>query len=419
MLLLTSGGEFRVTPINSDAITPTSISIRSQSYIGAGFAQPVIVNQAAVFAAARGGHLREIGFSAQAQSYVTGDISLRASHLFDGQTIRCLSYEKAPVPIVWSVSDSGYMPAITYVPEEGIGGWHWHDTDGTIESMTVVTESGDDAVYVAVLRTVNGSEVRYIERMHEAGAASIEDAFHVDSGITYDGRYTDTATIQVTGGNTWTHVDSLTLTCSIAVFRLGDSDVGDKVILRAADGTICTITIASVTDGFTAVGNTDVQLPADLRNTELSSWEFAKSSFRIPHLEGATVSVLADGVASEETVTSSVITLDAPASVVHAGLQYTSEVQTLPSAFDATGFGQGVKKAVARVSARVRNTATFYAGDSDVGARIVGSPNLSTSVREIYPGTKWTDGAQLYIKQDDPLPLNLIGLAIEIAVGDP
>ena len=87
LLLLTGSAEWRVTSVNSDAITPTSISVKPQSYVGANNAQPVIVNNSLVYAAARGGHIRELGYNWQANGFVTGDLSLRAPHLFDNFTI--------------------------------------------------------------------------------------------------------------------------------------------------------------------------------------------------------------------------------------------------------------------------------------------------------------------------------------------
>ena len=80
LLMLTGSAEWRVTSINSDAITPTSISVKPQSYVGANNAQPVIVNNSLVYAAARGGHVRELGYNWQANGFITGDLSLRAPH---------------------------------------------------------------------------------------------------------------------------------------------------------------------------------------------------------------------------------------------------------------------------------------------------------------------------------------------------
>lgn len=66
LLALTETAEFRITSVNSDALTPNSISVKPQSYIGASPVQPVIINNTAVYAASRGGHLRELGYNWQA-----------------------------------------------------------------------------------------------------------------------------------------------------------------------------------------------------------------------------------------------------------------------------------------------------------------------------------------------------------------
>ena len=62
LLVLTSSAEFRITAVNTDALTPSSISVKPQSYIGASNVQPVIINNNLVYAAARGGHMREMAY---------------------------------------------------------------------------------------------------------------------------------------------------------------------------------------------------------------------------------------------------------------------------------------------------------------------------------------------------------------------
>ena len=165
LLMLTGSAEWRITSVNSDAITPSSISVKPQSYVGANNAQPVIVNNSMVYAAARGGHIRELGYNWQANGFVTGDLSLRAPHLFDNLEIKDMGLSKAPLPIVWMVSSNGKLLGLTYVPEQAIGAWHQHDTDGTFESVACVSEDNDDVLYAVIKRTVNGNSVRYIERM--------------------------------------------------------------------------------------------------------------------------------------------------------------------------------------------------------------------------------------------------------------
>lgn len=201
LILLTSSAEWRVTSINSDAITPTSISVRPQSYIGASNVQPIIVNNNILHIAARGGHMREIANTVSASGnsgYVSSDISLRAPHLFDGYDIVDLAYAKAPQPIAWAVSSNGTLIGLTYVPEQQVGALHRHDTDGVFESVTIVAEGAEDAVYVIVRRTINGISKRYVERFASRRFATLADSFVVDCGGTYNGAPTTTIS-----GLTW------------------------------------------------------------------------------------------------------------------------------------------------------------------------------------------------------------------------
>lgn len=192
LVLLTAAAEWRVTSINSDAITPTSVSVKPQSYIGANNVQPAIVNNNIIYAAARGGHLREMAFNFQAGGYITGDLSLRAPHLFDNLDIVDLAYAKAPQPMVWAVSSNGKLLGLTYVPEQNVGAIHQHDTDGLFESCCVVSEGSEDVLYTVVRRLINGAQVRYVERQQTRQFATPADAFFVDSGATYSGAATAT-----------------------------------------------------------------------------------------------------------------------------------------------------------------------------------------------------------------------------------
>jgi len=213
LVLLTAAAEWRVTSVNSDAITPSSISVKPQSYVGANNAQPVIVNNNILFAASRGGHMREMAYTYQAGGYVTGDLSLRAPHLFDGLDIVDLAFSKAPYPLVWAVSSNGKLLGLTYVPEQQIGAWHWHDTDGLFESCCVVAEGSEDVLYVVVNRTVNGAQTRYIERMRTRLFATPADAFFVDAGATYSG-----APATVISGLSWLEGKTVNILGDGAVF---------------------------------------------------------------------------------------------------------------------------------------------------------------------------------------------------------
>jgi hypothetical protein len=42
------------------------------------------------------------------------------------------------------------------VPEQNVGAWASHDTDGTFESVCCVAEGAEDVLYAVVKRTIGG-----------------------------------------------------------------------------------------------------------------------------------------------------------------------------------------------------------------------------------------------------------------------
>ena len=212
LMLMTGAAEWRVSPLNSDAITPESMSVRPQSYVGASNVQPLVVGSSMIYGAGRGGHLRELGYNYEAGGYISGDVCLRAPHLFDNLTIVDLAYSKAPSPVVWAVSSSGKMVAMAYVPEQQVGGFSTIETKGSIESACVVAEGDEDIVYVEVMRTVNGQAVRFVERMNERQYTDLQECVYVDCAGTYRGE----AKKEITG-LTWLEGETVSILADGAV----------------------------------------------------------------------------------------------------------------------------------------------------------------------------------------------------------
>jgi hypothetical protein len=430
LLLMTSSAEWRVSPINSDALTPTTISVRPQSYIGANDVQPEIVNNTVVYCAARGGHVRELGYSWQSSGFITGDLSIRAAHLFDDLTLVDMCYSKSPQPILWFVSSNGNLLSLTYMPEQQIGAWAQHDTLGLYESCTAVAEGNEDRVYVVVKRTINGNSVRYIERMASRQITTIEACFFVDAGLTYDGTNTTATTVTVSGGTTWGPSDVLTITASSAIFAYpATTDVNDAIVLTDTAGNKYRLRIIGTSSTTVATARVDVTLPVALRNTATTVWAFARDSVSgLGHLEGATVSILADGaVQPQETVSSGSVTLDRAAVLIHVGLPYQSDLQTLPAVMSIDGYGQGRYKNVNKAYLRVFKSSGIFVGPT--ADRLVEAKQRTTEPYGTPPSLKsdeidvdlkpaWRAGGQVYIRQADPLPLTVVGLTLEVALGD-
>ena len=430
LLMLTGSAEWRVTSVNSDAITPTSISVKPQSYVGANNAQPVIVNNSLVYAAARGGHIRELGYNWQANGFITGDLSLRAPHLFDNFTIIDMALSKSPIPIVWQVSSSGKLLGLTYVPEQQIGAWHQHDTDGTFESVACVSEGNDDVTYCIIKRTINGASKRYVERMGTRLFATQRDNFFVDAGATYNGTNTNTGqNVTISGGTNYTKGESVTITANYNLFNAPPSldDVGDAIVL--VDGTnYYRCNIVSTTSQTVATVKLDRDLPVNLQNTAITTYEVARNVISgLNFLEGKTINILADGaVHPQKVVSSGSITLDRASSIVHLGLPIEADLQTLPMALQVEAFGQGRVKNLNHVWLRVLESSGIFAGPSadklvEAKQRTTepyGSPpDLKTQDIKIMLTPQWQDNGQLFVRQTDPLPLTIVGLTLEVAMG--
>lgn len=180
LLVLTESSELRVSPVNNDVLTPNSISIRPQSYAGASKTPPVFVNNLALFVGNRGGHIRQIFFQDVINGYLTGDLSIRATHLFDGEDITQLDYGKAPYPTVYALSTANKLLALAYVPEQNIAAWSQLDfgQDGLL-SVAVVPEQAEDRVYICVQR---GDDffVEQLAPQDQTGGPELQ--YYMDSG---------------------------------------------------------------------------------------------------------------------------------------------------------------------------------------------------------------------------------------------
>lgn len=194
LIALTVGGEFRIFADNAPAITPSTLSTKSQGASGASNVQPCITSGSILYAQAQGSRVREMAYNWQNNAFASIDISILAPHLFDGHTVVDMAYSRAPVQLLWCVRSDGALLGMSYVPEQQVYGWHQHDTAGFFESVCVVSEGLEDALYALVRREVDGREVRYIERLKAAFTAAAGDEDE-EGGSSLDPHYGDTILI--------------------------------------------------------------------------------------------------------------------------------------------------------------------------------------------------------------------------------
>jgi hypothetical protein len=187
LLILTSGAEWKTTEGDSGVLTPSTIGVRIQSYNGCSIIPPIVINSTALYIQDKGTRLRDLGYEFSSDKYTGNDLSLMSEHLFEDHSIISMAYADEPYSIVWCVRDDGMLLGLTYQREHQVWGWHKHSTQGEFEYVASVTEGSRDAVYAIVKRTVNGSTVRYVERLEPRESKVAEDCFYLDSGLTYDG----------------------------------------------------------------------------------------------------------------------------------------------------------------------------------------------------------------------------------------
>lgn len=193
LLALSESAIFRLSPANSDVITPESVSAKPQVYQGASEVQPLLIRSNLIYASERGGHVIEMGYNWQQGGFAVNDLCVFAPHLFERARVKDMALALSPHPIIWCAMTDGSLLGLTYMSEQAVSAWHRHDTiNGAFESVAVVPEGDEDILYAVVRRTINGATVRFIERMHERLYNGLENCFHVDAGATYEGQETQT-----------------------------------------------------------------------------------------------------------------------------------------------------------------------------------------------------------------------------------
>ena len=233
----------------------------------------------------------------------------------------------------------------------------------------------------------------------------------------------------ISGGTNYTKGESIVITANYNLFNAPPSvDDKDDAIVLVDGSTYYRCTILSTASQTVATAKLDKDLPVSLRNTAITTFEVARNVISgLTWLEGKTVSILNDGaVHPQRVVSNGTVTLQRASSVVHVGLPYESDLNTLPLALQVEAFGQGRVKNINHVWLRVLESSGIFAGPTSeklIEAKQRSTepygtpPNLKTEDIKIMVTPSWTDNAQLFIRQTDPLPLTIVGLTLEVAVG--
>ena len=149
----------------------------------------------------------------------------------------------------------------------------------------------------------------------------------------------------------------------------------------------------------------------------------------LDHLEGKTVSALADGaVVAGLVVTNGIVELADAATKVTVGLPYSALVETLPLAVQMQGGGWTIAKpqVVSKAVIRLVDSRGVKVGPTDARLKPLrartnepaGSiPSLMTGLYQPFlEAATASDGASVVVQSDDPLPMTITGIYIDPSI---
>ncbi|MEX0807094.1 MAG: hypothetical protein WD044_00045 [Dongiaceae bacterium] len=432
LIVGTEGGEFTVQASNlNEAVTPGNLTVRAQSNVGCSTLPPVRAGGATLFVQRARRKLYEIAYRFESDSYGAPEMTILAGHLVrDG--IAALAFQRQPWSVLWALREDGLLLGFTYLREQDVIAWHRHDlggTDAAAIAAVAIPADGHDRLWLGVRRRIGGQTAVTIEYLESEfwpdSNRGIDDAFFVDSGLTYDGWNSDPAKrLTLQGGAPWTAGALKTLVANGHSPFLPD-DPGK--CFRLGGPGIAWPPVAIEITGYSAADNVSVRLidevPPSLQQQPTHGWARMVTTLSgLAHLEGESVLVLADGAAHPaRIVASGAITLAQPASIVHAGLGYESRLETLDleaGAVDGTAIGKAkrIHRATVRLFASLGCAIGFddahldplsFRGSDDPMDR---PPPLFTGDRTILFPKGWDRAARVLIVQSQPLPLTVAAI---------
>ena len=338
--ILTTSAEFTLSGgTGTTPVSPTNVNVLRETTFGTSDVRPLRAGNSTILIQKGQEKVKEITFDLDTDGLLGIDLTILADHIPRGG-LTDMIWQQEPELILWFVHGDGRLVGLTYDRANAAIGWHDHTIGGSgvVESITAIPSGAEDQVYLSVKRTIDGSTVRHIEYLKTIDFNSdVEDAFFVDSGLTYDG----SATTTISGLN---------------------------------------------------------------------------------HLEGETVSILADGATHpDKTVSGGSITLDRSSEKVHVGYNYTSTIETLRLEAGADdGISQGKIKRIHGVTVRFVETVGAKVGPDannldripfrDSSMPMGSAVPLFSGDKEIFFPSGYDNDARVMVQQDQPLPMTIVAI---------
>lgn len=399
--IFTAGSEFI---LDSVPTTPKNISVKEQTRRGSkAGVRPGELDGATYYVQARGRALREFVFVDTEQAYKASNISIVAPHLIVDP--RSLAVRKSSrlddADFILMANSDGTATVFTSLREEEVKAFTLLNTNG--DFRRVATSEGSPTFWL-VRRKINGVLTNFIERWRDDGLT--------DCAV-FATRPAPSELVATAGQTIFNWSTGGTPVTAVKVRHNGVTLGADEYVVAGLPGNAGTVTLDT---------------PAAAGDAIKISYPLATLD-GMAHLNGMVVVPIVDGALQQsKTVAGGAITLDPPAeSSAEAGLAFSWLVKTMPVEKETRDGSTmvGRKARIVRATVRLYQTKGLMVNGQVIPFRqtadapvspLDASPPARTGDFRISGLQGWSDRAQLTLNNDNPLPVNVLGIAYTVQV---
>lgn len=411
LIALTSNTEYRINGSDGTFEANPAPVAAVQSNYGSSHVQPIISGNMVIFVQSGGSVLRDLGYDYLTDSYNGSELSLFASHLFEGKTVKYMTYAKEPYRVIWVIFSDGTCASLTYNKTQKICGWAREVTDGFFESCASIREGQEDVTYFVIRRYINPAYQGNYELINaqENSAGTMVYSYSCGENTYYS------AELFALGVNVYSDNSLQELIGTINVLNEDENIVTIGGTLKRYVERTKTRIIKKTQEGFFV--DSGLSAVFDEEITTISG---------LSHLAGKDVTALSNGGVIEnlKVTQEGKVELPFPVKEITIGLPFTFELETLNIEGENT---QGLKKIINNVCINIsKSREEFFVGGSegmyvetDRSLESVNNSNTLFSCNvSATPLNSATANATIIVMQKRPLPLTILSLSATFSLED-
>lgn len=171
-----------------DVIIPENVRSKPVQSRGAAAADAVVVGDGPVYISRSKKRLYHL--LSDGQKSVAMDLTRLNRDIAGAGGFKQIDYQQEPEHRIWAVREDGQVGVLVYDEDEQVMAWCRLVVDGYIESVCCLPGTPEDEVYFVVRRTINGSTVRYIEKLASQAWDTLQEANRLHCSLVYSGSST-------------------------------------------------------------------------------------------------------------------------------------------------------------------------------------------------------------------------------------